>query len=291
MEPLDSDTSSSDTEDGSCALPTPYTGGRPPKTGENPRDFTAQEMSFISNYLAEGMDGTKAAILAGYRPDRAKYIAHNLLTRPHIKYEIARQFNILYGDGLTDIKGLRVLAELSSIGFSDVGEVFDDNGNLLPIKQLPSHVRRSISCIKVTKRRVLTTNEVIEDEYISEVKFWDKNKALSTLATCYGLNRTIVELTGPNGGPVQLQQVPSRLSELSPEAKRKIISILDGELSMLNRSPTLARPPIDSVINSAINVTPTESVPTSTPEDVPSRMCRPYMLGFMPNEFCLDVDG
>ena len=42
----------------------------------------------------------------------------------------------------------RVLEEFGRIAFLDIGEAFDEQGNLLPIRQMPEGVRRAISGIE-----------------------------------------------------------------------------------------------------------------------------------------------
>lgn len=76
----------------------------------------------------------------------------------------------------------RILQELARVGMSDPGEMFDADGNLLPMRELPEHVRRAIGNVKVTH----TTRGRGEDASTvvsTEVKFWPKVEALRLMGT------------------------------------------------------------------------------------------------------------
>jgi len=53
--------------------------------------MTKREAVFVDQYLVLGMNGTKAAIAAGYSEKRAVVTASELLKRPHVATEIARR--------------------------------------------------------------------------------------------------------------------------------------------------------------------------------------------------------
>lgn len=76
----------------------------------------------------------------------------------------------------------RILQELARVGLSDPGGLFDDAGNLLPIHELPEHLRRAISSVKVTRTRRGKGDDAA-DETDTEVKFWPKVEALRLMGT------------------------------------------------------------------------------------------------------------
>ena len=102
-----------------------------------------------------------------------------------------KTFNAAMGHALQeriwrlDLDPDRILRELLSIGLSDPGEMFDENGTVMKVQDMPQAVRRSIAAFKVKQ---------IETEYgtetITEVKFWDKNQALTALCKHLGLIRS-----------------------------------------------------------------------------------------------------
>src|SRR5690349_7664155 len=72
----------------------------------------------------------------------------------------------------------RIVDEFSRVAFCDPAEIVDAQGNLLPLKEMPPHVRAAVQSIKV--------HTDVDDEgkvsHIPEVKFWPKVAALDGLA-------------------------------------------------------------------------------------------------------------
>src|SRR6266849_11173689 len=86
---------------------------------------------------------------------------------------------------LEEITAERTMRELAHVGFSRIGAVFDKNGNLQPVKQLPDHVQATVASVKTLKTNVVSGDG--QQETTREVKLWDKMSALNTLAKHFGL--------------------------------------------------------------------------------------------------------
>ena len=76
-----------------------------------------------------------------------------------------------------------VLREWIGIATLDIGDAFDSNGKLLPVKKMPVHIRKAISSI-----------EVDEDSGSTKIKFNSKNDALKSLGSHMGMFKKIKEL-------------------------------------------------------------------------------------------------
>ena len=122
------------------------------------------------------------------------------------------------------------------IAHGDPGEIYDENNQLLPIKQMPLHVRATIAGIDHDK----DTGRVVR------IRFWDKNAALEKAMRHHGLydrdnqqrreNLAIqVNLVGP---PAQDERPAGRRRQQGIEAG-------DGEAdppsTPTRRSPSLTR--------------------------------------------------
>jgi phage terminase small subunit len=144
---------------------------------------------FVEEYVADLKPNAKeAAIRAGYSPRTAKQIGHVLLKDPWVKAAISAALK-------AQIKRIRmsaddVLVGLAEIASVDPAELYDEDGLLLPIRNMPAHVRRTISGVEHT---VLGTKKI---------KFWDKKGALDTLAKHHKLVTDKFELTGADGAPL-----------------------------------------------------------------------------------------
>jgi hypothetical protein len=68
---------------------------------------------------------------------------------------------------------------LRAVAFSNVGDLFDADGKLIPVQHLPPHVQAAISSLKV--------RATPDDETVVEARLWDKVGALTVMARHLGL--------------------------------------------------------------------------------------------------------
>jgi hypothetical protein len=71
------------------------------------------------------------------------------------------------------------LEEEKCIAFSDIRDLFDEKGELIPSDQLPEDVSRAIA---VYERRYLT-----DGTFVFKVRFWDKGKSLERIERYLGM--------------------------------------------------------------------------------------------------------
>jgi len=116
------------------------------------------------------LNGTQAAIRAGYAAKGADVTAVRLLGNPRVSALIAKGKE-RQADRL-EVKADTVLRELLRIATADIGEAFDEHDNLKPMAEIPEEVRRAIGAFEF---------KAGEDGITRKVKFWDKNKALESL--------------------------------------------------------------------------------------------------------------
>ncbi len=88
----------------------------------------------------------------------------------------------------------RVFREMARIGFADTSQIFDEQGNLKPIKDWPAGLRRALAGVEVVKRNLTAGDGEIDQ--ILKVKFWDKPKVLEQMAKVLQMFKDQVEHTG-----------------------------------------------------------------------------------------------
>lgn len=93
-----------------------------------------------------------------------------------------------------ELTASRTLEEIRRLGFSDIGQCFDEAGRLKPLKDLPTEVRACIASVKVTKKNLTAGDGVMED--VVEIKLWDKIRALEMAAKYHGLLTERLDVTG-----------------------------------------------------------------------------------------------
>lgn len=103
---------------------------------------------FLRIYVAQGCQNAgKAWVEAGYSPNGAKQSAHTALKEPRMQARL----EILMRKQLekADITADRVMMELGRRAFSDIREVFDADGKLLPMADLPDDAAAAIDGIEI----------------------------------------------------------------------------------------------------------------------------------------------
>ncbi len=155
-----------------------------------PRPLTLKQRRFVEEYLVDG-NATRAARDAGYSAKTAETQGYENLRKPQIAgaiqaAEAARTERLKLTADLVLIR----LAELASV---DLGEAFDDAGNLKPIKDIPVEVRRAMAGVEVVEI-VGRDGEVIG--HTKKIKFWDKPKALELIGKSHKLFTDKLQVSG-----------------------------------------------------------------------------------------------
>lgn len=163
--------------------------------------MTPKQQRFVQEYLID-LNGTQAAIRAGYSVRTAGQIAEENLKKP----EIAQAVSVEQGKRAerTEITADRVLQELAKIGFGDVRKVFGASGGLKGPAEMDDDTAATIASIEVVTRRIPTGDGEVEVEYVHKIKSWDKIGALAQIGRHLGMFVDKVE----HSGNVVIQAVP-----------------------------------------------------------------------------------
>lgn len=79
------------------------------------------------------------------------------------------------------------MKEMARLAFHDPGQLFDDDGNLIPIKDLPEDARRAISSLDVDELWDGRGEDRRQVGSTKKVRLWDKVSALEKLARIAGM--------------------------------------------------------------------------------------------------------
>ncbi|WP_430454958.1 terminase small subunit [Rheinheimera sp.] len=156
-------------------------------------ELSAKEVLFVHHYVINGRNGGAAAKSAGYAPAYAHIQASKMLDKPRIKAAI----DALVGPTFKklEVTKERILEELALIAFSDIGEAFNANGDLLPIHDMPESIRRALSGIDVD---MLFEGRGEDKEHVGftkKIRTWEKTKAIELLGKHLKMWTDKVEVT------------------------------------------------------------------------------------------------
>lgn len=163
---------------------------------------TEQQKLFAYAYFANKGNATQAAISAGYSKKSATQVASRLLTYANVQTLITELNDTLKERAIVTKE--EIAAELQKIGFSDIRQIFDADGNLLPIHEIPDSAAASLAGVDVDQLWGATPEGRAPIGETKKVKMWDKLKALAQLTDLYGYNApTKVAATNAAGEDVQ----------------------------------------------------------------------------------------
>jgi hypothetical protein len=176
--------------------------------------LSEKEQEFVRSYVIDH-NATRAYIKAfgeidekGSKRSRAalRQAAKKLLTKAHIQNEIRGEE--AYICRKNRITPHRVVSELSSIAFSDIGDVFDFDVDGFPMpkkgRDIPYRVRKAIQEIRHTTRTTLRDDQELIVETEVKYKLHPKQPALDKLYAHLGLSPETCQLEAflaviPNG--------------------------------------------------------------------------------------------
>lgn len=88
----------------------------------------------------------------------------------------------------------RVLREAARLAYSDIRELYDEQGKLKPMRQWPDHLAAAVASVEMVRRNVDSGDGQTDD--VIKLKLWDKPKNLELLFRHLGLLKDKLELGG-----------------------------------------------------------------------------------------------
>jgi len=157
--------------------------------------LTPKQEMFVREYVID-FNATQAAIRAGYSKKTASEMGYENLNKPQISAALKE----LLGDKTltekVEVTVERVLEEYSRLAFLDIRDAFDEEGNLIPITEMPEDIARAIGGIEVSSLKLGEDNELTK---LSKIKLIDKRGALQDLGKYLKMFIDRVEHTGADG--------------------------------------------------------------------------------------------
>lgn len=147
-------------------------------------EMTDQQKLFCMEYINRKFNASEAALAAGYSQKNAGVSGCALLKIPKIQEFIsALQKDIAFCIGVSAID---IAKEYAKVGFSDIRKIFDEDGNLINVKDIPDDPAANIASIEIFEEY---QGKGADRQFIGntkKVKFYDKVNALDKLAKMIG---------------------------------------------------------------------------------------------------------
>lgn len=176
------------------------------------RKLTKKQKVFVDEYLID-LNATQAAIRAGYSKKTANNIGPELLGKTCVANAV--QEAIKKREQRNEITQDRVLNEIAKLAFSNIQDIYDKDGELIPIDKLPRDVAAAIQEINQDSISGDDNETIIKRKY----KLSDKKASLELLGKHLGIFTEKIKIEGELS-----------LSEMSKEEKLARISELTKKL-------------------------------------------------------------
>lgn len=141
-----------------------------------PLDKMIQYQKFVGEYL-QTLDGAEAAKAAGLGTTRAQQQGHAsaLLRNPVVRTMIERQYRAIMVKTSASVE--RVWEEIAYAAFLDPGVLYNEDGEALPMAEIPEYARRALTEYKVKEGTIGEDGAFIE----RTLKFGSKDRAIEKL--------------------------------------------------------------------------------------------------------------
>jgi len=158
-------------------------------------NLTLKQQAFVREYLVD-LNATAAAIRAGYSKKTARSIGEENLKKP----DISEQIKALTKETAhkVELTAEGTLKQIMYQGYSDIRQLFNQDGSLKKITELPAELSAAIQSIEV----VAKSQAGGQVEYVHKIRLTDKIRALELLGKYLKMFVDRHEHTGKNGSPL-----------------------------------------------------------------------------------------
>ena len=168
--------------------------------------MTPKQARFVDEYLID-LNATQAAIRAGYSAKTAESMASRLLRNVKVQESISKRMKDR--EKRTEITQDMVLRELAKIGFADIRKAvkWGDGVAVVDPETGEAVISNGIALIgsgQIDDDTAAAIAEVSQTQQGLKIKLHDKKGALVDIGRHIGMFKDKLELTGKDGGPVQV---------------------------------------------------------------------------------------
>ena len=181
-------------------------------------ELNQRQELFCREYIKD-LNGTQAAIRAGYSPRTADRMAYELLKKPEIQAFVLQS----KAERVEEVKidANYVLKRLIEIDEMDVADILDDGGDFLPIRSWPKTWRTTLSGLDIA---IINSGDT--EAIIKKIKWPDKVKNLELLGKHIGVGAFTEKVDHTSSDGSMSPAKPTRAEIL--EAQKAIGGELDG---------------------------------------------------------------
>jgi len=151
---------------------------------KKPFELNVRQQNFVNEYLID-LNGPKAAIRAGYKPEGAYMQAHRLLKNVKVNAAIQRAKNLR--NQRVEISQDQTIQEIARGCFWDVANMVNEDGSLKKFHEMDANTRRAIAGFETETRTEGENGNKKVTVVVRKIKLVDRKEYLELLGRQQGL--------------------------------------------------------------------------------------------------------
>lgn len=156
-------------------------------------ELTPRQRLFANAY-ANNPNATQAALTAGYSPATAKQQGSRLLTNVDVKRVVDEQLE--KREAKIELRAELLDQAAAELALADPKDAYDAEGRLLPVHQMPLHVRRAIAGFEEEALFEGRGEERVQVGVVRKVKWANRREAVELGMKRLGLLKEQVQHSG-----------------------------------------------------------------------------------------------
>lgn len=181
--------------------------------------LTPMQERFCYEYIVD-RNQLQAAIRSGFSPKTSYAQASKMFKNPYVQYRINRL--IEEQNSKIEVNAANVLKEIKKLAFFDIQDVFNEDGSMKAIKDMPEVIRKAIAFVEVEEKFSGKGSKKKKTGNVVKVKFWPKDKFIELLSKYTKLvgeennsPRAILVFGDINIEDIQKKDAPSLLGDIN----------------------------------------------------------------------------
>jgi hypothetical protein len=182
------------------------------------KNLDAKEHLFVEGYL-QTLNKRQAAEYAGYSHETAKRFAYEIFKRPHVREAIERLLRTRTG-----VTKTWLIDKLVAIIDTDLADVSDwnEDGDLVFKTSGELTAEQKVAVSEIAQERGRDGARTLK------IRLYDKLAAMGHLAKLLNMLIDRQEISGPNGGPVEVTDHRARITERLNDIAKRTAPANDG---------------------------------------------------------------
>lgn len=176
-------------------------------------EITEKQRRFCEEYVVD-LNGTQAAIRAGYSVNSANEQASRMLAKDNIQAEVARLKT--EQSERTEITADRVLQAMAEVAFGDIRGMFNDDGSLKRPHEWDDETAAAVAGMDVV---TVSAGEGMV-EHVAKIKRTDRLRAMEMLARHLSLFNDKLDVNVTSDLAERMRRAKERKNEVSEKASR-----------------------------------------------------------------------